>query len=248
VYNPKVIERISGAAGSKQEGSTMTVSVRRDEIPSGMLEKWQDVVDVTAEVLDVPAAFVIRIDPPLLEVLLASNTSANPVPAGEKMNQARHYCESVVRTRSPLTINYAPDQPPFDQAPEIEAGLLAYLGYPLFWPTGEIFGTICVLDTERNEFGDRYEKVLARFKDLIEGNLALFDSLRRLEAKNEELEKALAEIRTLRGIIPICAGCKSIRDDDGLWREVDRYVEEHSEAVFSHSLCPECRCRLYPEC
>ena len=51
---------------------------------------------------------------------------------------------------------------------------------------------------------------------------------------------ALAEIKTLRGLVPICMYCKNIRDDAGFWQRVDVYVEEHSEAKFSHGLCPSC--------
>ncbi|MCD4690074.1 hypothetical protein K8S17_01290 [bacterium] len=62
-----------------------------------------------------------------------------------------------------------------------------------------------------------------------------------------ELSRALHEVRTLRGIIPICAKCKKIRDDDGYWGQVETYVRDHTEAEFSHGLCPECAAELYPE-
>jgi hypothetical protein len=61
-----------------------------------------------------------------------------------------------------------------------------------------------------------------------------------LKRKNDELQKALSEIKTLRGIIPICSYCKKVRDDSGYWDRVDIYVRNHSEADFSHSICPEC--------
>lgn len=62
-----------------------------------------------------------------------------------------------------------------------------------------------------------------------------------------DLQSALEEIKTLRGIIPICSFCKMIRDDQGFWNKVEVYVKEHSEAVFSHSLCPKCTHKHYPE-
>lgn len=68
-----------------------------------------------------------------------------------------------------------------------------------------------------------------------------------LAEKIRELQQALAEIKTLRGIVPICAGCKNIRDDKGYWNQVEVYVHNHTEAEFSHSLCPECVKKLYPE-
>ena len=62
-----------------------------------------------------------------------------------------------------------------------------------------------------------------------------------------ELEDALAEIKTLRGIIPMCSSCKKIRDDEGYWHQVEVYIRDHSEAEFSHGSCPECATKLYPE-
>ena len=62
-----------------------------------------------------------------------------------------------------------------------------------------------------------------------------------------QLQAALTEVKTLSGIIPICAGCKKIRDDKGFWNQVEAYIQTHSLATFSHGLCPDCTTRLYPE-
>jgi PAS domain-containing protein len=61
-----------------------------------------------------------------------------------------------------------------------------------------------------------------------------------------ELQKALADIRTLRGLLPICAGCKKIRDDKGYWQGLEQYLSEHAEVQFSHGLCPDCLGKYYP--
>ena len=62
-----------------------------------------------------------------------------------------------------------------------------------------------------------------------------------------ELQKALAKVRTLNGMLPICASCKKIRDDKGYWNQIESYIRDHSEAEFSHSICPECAQKLYPD-
>jgi hypothetical protein len=62
-----------------------------------------------------------------------------------------------------------------------------------------------------------------------------------------ELKKAIADVKTLGGLIPICASCKKIRDDQGYWEQIEVYIRDHSDAQFSHSLCPECVKSLYPE-
>jgi len=62
-----------------------------------------------------------------------------------------------------------------------------------------------------------------------------------------ELQQALAQVKTLSGLLPICAGCKKIRDDSGYWKQLETFLMEHSNAEFSHSLCNECVERLYPD-
>ncbi len=62
-----------------------------------------------------------------------------------------------------------------------------------------------------------------------------------------ELQDALAEVITLRGIIPICSSCKKVRDDKGYWNQIESYIRDHSEADFSHGICPECAKELYPD-
>ena len=68
-----------------------------------------------------------------------------------------------------------------------------------------------------------------------------------LASRIAELGKALDEIKTLRGIVPICAHCKKIRDDKGFWQQVEVYVHRHTKAEFSHGICPECAKSLYPD-
>jgi len=70
---------------------------------------------------------------------------------------------------------------------------------------------------------------------------------RERETLVNKLQKALSEIQTLEGIIPICAGCKKIRDDTGYWSQVEAYVSKHTLAQFSHGLCPECTKKHYPD-
>jgi CheY-like chemotaxis protein len=62
-----------------------------------------------------------------------------------------------------------------------------------------------------------------------------------------KLQEALATVKTLKGLLPICAACKKIRDDNGYWSQLEIYIEAHSDAEFTHGLCPECRRRLFPE-
>jgi AmiR/NasT family two-component response regulator len=84
---------------------------------------------------------------------------------------------------------------------------------------------------------------MARFGDMVE----LRHLNTELQHRNEELELAMTEIKTLSGLLPICASCKKIRDDGGYWQDVAVYIRDHSEAEFSHGLCPDCARELFPD-
>jgi len=84
------------------------------------------------------------------------------------------------------------------------------------------------------------QKVQERTKELEKKN-------RQLETANLELYKSLEKVKLLSGLLPICASCKKIRGDQGYWQQVEEYISDHSEAIFSHGLCPECLKNLYPD-
>ena len=92
-----------------------------------------------------------------------------------------------------------------------------------------------------------YEQLRERVKELE----AQAVEMRRVESERknlvEELQQALAQMKELRGILSICSSCKKIRDDNGFWDEIEHYIASHSQAEFSHSICPDCEEELYPE-
>lgn len=81
------------------------------------------------------------------------------------------------------------------------------------------------------------------------GNILLILGLVAMNFQRMEYDllTALEEVKTLQGIIPICSSCKKIRDDQGIWNQIEAYISTHSEAEFSHGICPECVKKLYPE-
>ena len=88
---------------------------------------------------------------------------------------------------------------------------------------------------------DRLDLAQARLK-------ATDDTLEcRVQSRTAELEKAMGDIKTLKGIITICANCKSIRNSKGQWETVESYIQRHTDAQFSHGLCSECQFVLYGE-
>ncbi len=87
-----------------------------------------------------------------------------------------------------------------------------------------------------------------KIKDTInQKNQELEKAKKDLEENINRLEEASRNIKILSGLIPICSSCKKIRDDAGYWHQIEKYIKEHSDAVFSHGLCPACAKELYPE-
>jgi DNA repair exonuclease SbcCD ATPase subunit len=96
--------------------------------------------------------------------------------------------------------------------------------------------------------------VAERTKSYEDANRELEKEITKREKINKEREKlikkledSLAKVKQLSGFIPICASCKKIRDDKGYWKQVEEYIHDHSEAEFSHSICPDCAKKLYPD-
>jgi hypothetical protein len=96
--------------------------------------------------------------------------------------------------------------------------------FPLHTPSGKSFLAGTAVDiTERKRMEEEREKIML------------------------ELQDALAKVKTLSGLLPICASCKKIRNDKGYWNQIEGYVMEHSNATFSHGICPDCAQKLYPD-
>lgn len=96
-------------------------------------------------------------------------------------------------------------------------------------------------------FTDEDASVAAVFGELAAVALANSRYIDLLNEKTVSLERALSEVKTLRGLLPICAHCRKVRDDEGLWTALDAYLSSHTDTRFSHGLCPDCMRKLYPE-
>jgi transcriptional regulator with GAF, ATPase, and Fis domain len=210
------------------------------EVPQDVVDQWQQIVELMADFLDVPSAIITKVHPPQISVLRGNTGEGNPYKAGVTVPLAGLFCEEVIRARAPIQIDDARKDDRWKDAPEIHDGIVSYLGYHICWPDGKVFGTICVMDSKENHYGARYHALLSQFRELIEAHLATVFASEQLRRKNEALTSMLQELSVLRGILPICAKCKRIRNDKGYWQQVEEYISQHSEALFSHGLCPEC--------
>ncbi len=94
----------------------------------------------------------------------------------------------------------------------------------------------------KNE-GEDLRQIRVAVSDITERRLAQ----KQRDKLISDLQKALSEVKTLRGFLPICSHCKKIRDDKGYWNQIESYIQKHSETKFSHGICPECAKKYYPD-
>lgn len=212
------------------------------EVPVDTINKWQNIVDITAELLDIPAALIMRLVESDIEVFISSQTDGNPYHPGdhEHFLGSGLYCETVINTNDKLLIPNALTDEKWNNNPDVKLNMISYLGFPLLLPDGKPFGTICALDNKENAYSETYEKLIMNFREIIQSQLELIYMNTVLGEKNKTLSDYFAEIKMIRGIVPICSFCKKIRDAEGNWSEVEAYLSKHSEAQFSHGFCPEC--------
>lgn len=104
---------------------------------------------------------------------------------------------------------------------------------------------IISLDQKDKEIKDKIFQLEAKNNQI----LSEIHERKQMEKKQEQLiadlQHALGEVKILHGLLPICASCKKIRDDKGYWNQIESYIQKHSKAQFSHSMCPECSDKLY---
>ncbi len=136
---------------------------------------------------------------------------------------------------------------PFRVAPAPWVHPLAFLAYALA-AGGAVLGLLGLRTRVLRERTRSLEAAVQDRTRVIQDQARdLETSNRALQGRNEELSQALAEVRTLRGLIPICAYCKKIRDDQGSWEQMERYISDHSDAQFSHGICPDCRDHFFED-
>jgi len=214
-----------------------------------IMNTWQEIVDILANIINIPAGLIMRVNDPEIEVFVSSNGEGNPYSPGdkEKLWGSGLYCETVIKTKEKLHVPNALVDEHWNYNPDIKLNMISYLGYPILYPDGKPFGTICVLDNKENAYSDYFDLLVQKFRDLVQSDIALQYMNEALNDENKQLLDYISELKTLRGIVPICSICKSIQDEQGNWNPVEKYLVNHPKADFSHGLCSRCAKKHYSE-
>ena len=178
--------RSGPAAGRRDSIATAELP----KIPPETVAEWQRVIDLVARLAQVPASLVMRTDFSKHTVFVASRTEGNPYRVGtaHELDESK-YCHGVVDNDEELVVEDASRDSHWSGKEGLNNGMGFYIGYPLKWPEGEPFGTICVLDRKRNEHALLFREGLRAFGGVIESNLrSLVEIARRKRLESERHE------------------------------------------------------------
>jgi PAS domain S-box-containing protein len=186
---------VNEPAETLYRGRAVNSDTPETAIPSDVLRNWQRIVDLLANIMRVPSAVVTKIEPPdytYYRTVVSSNSKGNPFPIDETFSMdIGTFCETVIKNREPLLVTNALEDDQWKSAPEIRVGMVSYLGFPVLWPDGRMFGTICVLDDKANRYSDLYQELLLHCRDVLQGDL---QTLARLGNELEEQRAHLSEL------------------------------------------------------
>lgn len=183
-------------AGVDQPVYIPVTSKDKPEVSEDVISHWQNILDLTAKIINVPASLIMKAGVNEIEVFLKSDSKENPYEEHEKAPlQIGLYCETVMGTRKPLLVPNALNDELWKNNPDIELNMISYYGLPVIWPDGELFGTYCVLDNKENNYNDDYFELLRLFKSSIENDLKILSYNDELKKSKGETELRLSELR-----------------------------------------------------
>jgi diguanylate cyclase (GGDEF)-like protein/PAS domain S-box-containing protein len=156
-------------------------------IPEEVIHKWQDMVELVAETIGVPVVLITRAEPPHIKILCSNKSSKNPYRIGAHSLLADYYCGAVFSNKGKLSIVNARRNEGWKRNLSLKLGFISYLGFPIFWPDGEVFGTFCILDTKENEYSTTSEKLMFQFNELLQSHIAILCQDRSLKLVLESM-------------------------------------------------------------
>lgn len=166
-------------------------SNHKSDFQEPIIAKWQSLIDTAARLANVPSGLIMQLKENTIQVFLKSNTDGNPYKEGEEAQLIYGlYCETVIGTQKKLLI---PDARKNDvwknNNPDVDINMISYLGYPINWPDGKVFGTVCLLDKKENHYNKDFKDLLFQIKQHIESDLNLQYINHDLEKKNIQLQQ-----------------------------------------------------------
>jgi len=171
-------------------------SLDKPEISEELQKKWQKILDLAAKIIGVPSGLITKLHEDKLEVLLTSKTENNIFEQNLKLDLGLGwYCENVAGTRSELVVSNAhQDKYWQENNPSLPFNMVSYIGIPIQWPDGEVFGTFCMLDSKEKQYADIYKELLVSLREIIQNDLK---SILEYEQTRNDLVSKNSQLREL---------------------------------------------------
>ncbi len=141
------------------------------DISDELVDEWQKITDNISIIFNVPVTLIMKVNSPKIEVFISSKTEGNPYHVGESEHLPGLYCNTVMIRDEKLLVPNALNDELWKNNPDVKLDMISYLGYPIAWPNGQMFGTICVLDSKENSYSVELIDILEGFKNILDSFL-----------------------------------------------------------------------------
>jgi GAF domain-containing protein len=197
---------------------------------------YDDITKLATYICDVPIALISLVD---------ADRQWFKSRVGLEVNETSRdisFCAHAILERTMMVVHDALQDQRFADNPLVTCapGIRFYAGAPLITPSGQAIGTLCVIDRDPRELSEDQQQALAALARQVVVQI----ELRRILT---QLADSLEKIRLMEGLIPICSYCKGIRNDQGYWSTIEKFIEQHSDVGFTHGVCNDCMRQHFPE-
>jgi len=160
---------------NRHEGEKMIETQSRLEIhvPEDIQNIWQSITDILAGMVKAPVALITKLEFPYLIILNASQTKDNPFGRNDVFRFEDLYCHKVIMEKQPLIFSDARSEPDWGDPLILKMNYIAYAGFPLEYPNGNVFGTLCVMDARENFKPFPFLELLQSYRSTIESHLTI---------------------------------------------------------------------------
>lgn len=220
----------------KDEEKRLAALERYRIMDTGSEQAFDDFAQIASLICNTPIALITLLDSTRQWFKARKGLEVEETP------REHAFCSYTILTTETMVVKDARQDPRFKSNPLVTGVpfIRFYAGAPLIDRDGHNLGSLCVIDRQPQDLSAENRNALEALARQVIAQIELRQNA-------ADLAESLATIRTLHGLLPICCYCKGVKDDSGYWQRVEDYIAEHTDADFSHGICPDCLETHHPE-